>query len=62
VTGIVTDKHGAVKWVVQGTWDDYIEYAKVAHETNSGTNNGGTGKPVIETAPPKMIWKKNAAL
>lgn len=67
MTGIVTDKHGDVKWIVQGTWDDYIEYAKVTHEKGkssisggcSGGSNNGAKPPVIETTAPKRIWKNN---
>lgn len=58
VAGVVTDKNGAARWVVQGTWDDYIECAKVVHEGNKT----GAGKPVLETLPWKQIWKKNEPL
>uniref|UniRef100_A0A915K2Z2 Oxysterol-binding protein n=1 Tax=Romanomermis culicivorax TaxID=13658 RepID=A0A915K2Z2_ROMCU len=60
VTGIVTDKIGRASFVVQGTWDDYIEYGKVLHENNSGNN--GSSKPILETTPMKQIWKKHAPI
>ena len=46
-------RDGAVKWVVSGTWDDYIEAAKVVNtlKTNKGT-------PVFETEPQTVLWKR----
>jgi len=55
VTGVVTDKNGEVRWVVQGTWDDSVECAKVVGQS-------GQDKPVFETLPPKVIWKRNPLL
>jgi len=58
VTGIVTDKTGNVRWVIQGTWDDHIECAKVVGQSGKNPNE----KTVFETLPPKTIWKKNPPL
>lgn len=53
VTGAVMNREGAVKWVVGGTWDDYIEASKVVNtlKTNKGT-------PVFETEPQMLLWKR----
>jgi len=53
VTGAVMNRDGAVKWVVGGTWDDYIEASKVVNtlKTNKGT-------PVFETEPQNSLWKR----
>lgn len=53
VTGAVMNREGAVKWVVGGTWDDYIEASKVVNtlKTNKGT-------PVFETEPQALLWKR----
>lgn len=47
------NREGAVKWVVGGTWDDYIEASKVVNtlKTNKGT-------PVFETEPQALLWKR----
>jgi len=47
------NREGAVKWVVGGTWDDYIEASKVVNtlKTNKGT-------PVFETEPQMLLWKR----
>jgi len=53
VTGAVMNREGAVKWVVGGTWDDYMEASKVVNtlKTNKGT-------PVFETEPQTQLWKR----
>jgi hypothetical protein len=53
VTGVVVDKDGTPKWVLQGTWDNKVEAAKVIN------SHGSTkGKPILETATPKVLWKR----
>ncbi len=53
VTGVVVDKDGTPKWVLQGTWDNKVEAAKVIK------SHGSTkGKPILETATPKVLWKR----
>ncbi|CAG0914357.1 unnamed protein product [Notodromas monacha] len=54
VTGYVTNKEGTIKWVVSGTWDAKIEAAQVVK-----TSDSESGKPVLETAQPKLLWKAN---
>ncbi len=63
MTGVVTDAAGTVRYVVQGTWDEQMEYARVLREqpANSQTD-ARTQKPVFETTQPRVIWKKNAAV
>ncbi|XP_022252408.1 oxysterol-binding protein 1-like [Limulus polyphemus] len=53
VTGVVTDKEGTANWVLQGTWDHKIEGARVV-----GSEGSVRGKPVLETATPKVLWKR----
>ena len=53
VTGVVVDKEGTPKWVLQGTWDNKIEAAKVIKSHGSAK-----GKPILETATSKTLWKR----
>jgi len=53
VTGVVTDSTGAARWVLQGTWDDKIEGAKVLN-----TIETGKGKTVYETGATKILWQR----
>ncbi|VDQ07540.1 unnamed protein product [Trichobilharzia regenti] len=48
------DKSGAVRYVLNGTWDDSLEYAPVV--TARQTRNG---KPVLETGPALLLWQSN---
>ncbi|KRY38291.1 Oxysterol-binding protein 2 [Trichinella spiralis] len=59
VTGVVTDKDGVVYWVLKGTWDDHMECAKVIGQSEK---HSSTDKPVYETMPPKLLWKRNPPL
>ncbi|XP_067136347.1 oxysterol-binding protein 1 isoform X2 [Centruroides vittatus] len=53
VTGVVTDKDGVAQWVLQGTWDNKIEAARVI-----GSPGSVKGKPLLETATPKVLWRR----
>ncbi|CAG2110463.1 unnamed protein product [Medioppia subpectinata] len=53
VTGVVMDSEGTPKWVLQGTWDNKVEASKVINSHGSAK-----GKPILETATPKVIWKR----
>lgn len=53
VTGVIIDSEGTAKWVLQGTWDNKLEAAKVINKHGSAK-----GKPILETATPKVIWKR----
>ena len=53
LTGVITNRDGEAKWVLQGTWDDRIECAKVI---NTVTNN--KGKMVYETGEQKVVWQR----
>ena len=46
-------RDNTIKWVVNGTWDDHIEAARVV-----STRNSNKGTPVIETEPPTPLWKR----
>ncbi|RWS12708.1 hypothetical protein B4U79_11050 [Dinothrombium tinctorium] len=54
VTGVVIDKNGQPRWVLQGTWDAKMEAAKVI-----SSHGSSKGKPILETATPRVIWKRN---
>ncbi|VDP81044.1 unnamed protein product [Echinostoma caproni] len=54
VTGAVTDKSGAVRYVLNGTWDESMEYAPVV-----STRQPKNGKPVLETGPARVAWQRN---
>ncbi|XP_071789373.1 oxysterol-binding protein 1-like isoform X2 [Asterias amurensis] len=56
VTGVVTDANNTAKFILSGTWDQKMEYAKVLH---TSLDKGSRGKPLYQTAPPKMLWQKN---
>ena len=58
VTGVVVDKNGSAKWVLQGSWDGKIEASRVVNGSNSNLKS----KPVLETSTPKILWKKNHPL
>lgn len=53
VTGVVTDSNGVARWVLQGTWDEKVEGAKVIK-----TIETGRGKTVYETGPTKVMWER----
>ncbi|XP_055945892.1 oxysterol-binding protein 1-like [Argiope bruennichi] len=53
VTGVVTDHEGNAKFVLQGTWDNKMESARVLNSHGSVK-----GKPLLETSSPKTIWRR----
>lgn len=53
VTGFVSDPDGNPIWVLQGTWDSQMEYARVISTTGSQGS-----RPVIESASPRLVWKR----
>ncbi|VDO85513.1 unnamed protein product [Schistosoma mattheei] len=50
----VLDKSGDVRYVLNGTWDDSLEYAPVV-----STRHSRNGKPVLETGPARVLWQSN---
>ncbi|XP_066272526.1 oxysterol-binding protein 1-like isoform X3 [Branchiostoma lanceolatum] len=56
VTGVVTDKDGQAHYVLSGTWDKKIEYAKIVKDQTGGN---GRGKSVYQTTAPKVIWVRS---
>lgn len=53
VTGYVVDSEGTLKWFITGMWDEKIEACRVISQSIRA------GKPVYETGPPKVLWKRN---
>lgn len=53
VTGYVVDSAGTFKWFLTGTWDEKMEACRVTSQTVR------QGKPVYETASPKVMWRRN---
>ena len=53
VTGVVTDSAGVAGWVLQGTWDERVEGAKVIKTVETAP-----GKTVYETGPTKVLWER----
>ncbi|XP_076045090.1 oxysterol binding protein isoform X2 [Oratosquilla oratoria] len=53
VTGYVMDAEGTFKWFITGTWDDKLEACKVISQSQRSG-----GKPVYETGPPKVLWRR----
>ena len=49
---MITDKAGKARWVVQGTWDEKLEGAKVLQTIEN------KGKTVYETGPTKLLWQR----
>ncbi|XP_029475169.1 oxysterol-binding protein 2 isoform X3 [Rhinatrema bivittatum] len=58
VTGMVTGADGKAHFVLSGSWDDKLEYAKIVQSTKDSNSSGGNLKMVYQTLPPKVIWKK----
>lgn len=60
VMGLVSDPEGTHLWLLQGTWDSQLEYARVLHTSSSSSSQqgGGSGRPVIESASPEVVWKR----
>ena len=52
VTGVISDSSGKANWVIQGTWDDKIDGAKVL------TTSESKGKTVFETGPTTLMWQR----
>ncbi|KAK2184490.1 hypothetical protein NP493_265g03057 [Ridgeia piscesae] len=54
VTGVVTDKDGKERWVIQGTWDEKIEGAPVIKTAESTR-----GKVLYDTGPSTVMWHRD---
>ena len=46
------NRDGAVKWVVSGTWDEYMEAARVINQKTHKNH------PVFETESNHLLWKR----
>jgi len=53
VSGVITDATGKARWIVQGTWDDKMEGAKVLKTVESSR-----GKVIYETGEPIVMWQR----
>ncbi|KAK2720637.1 oxysterol-binding protein 1-like isoform X2 [Artemia franciscana] len=53
VTGAVMNAKGEVVWVLNGTWDNKMEAAKVAEKRSQVK-----GKQVLETEAPVVVWQR----
>ena len=66
VTGVVTDHHKVVRYVLSGTWDNKIDGAKVAYTRSPSSNvkqpPSTPHKSQAQTLPPVTLWKKNPTL
>ncbi|XP_051887954.1 oxysterol-binding protein 2 isoform X3 [Pristis pectinata] len=58
VTGVVTDREGKANYILSGTWDEKMEFAKVVQSSQDGTSYEGKQKTVYQTLPPKVLWRK----
>lgn len=54
---MVVNKEGEFKWVLQGTWDNKMEAAKVLNSSQKLVK-GAQNKPLVETGTLKQIWKR----
>uniref|UniRef100_H2ZFT6 PH domain-containing protein n=1 Tax=Ciona savignyi TaxID=51511 RepID=H2ZFT6_CIOSA len=52
VSGVVQDAKGIAHYVMSGTWDSYMECAKIVT-----TNNANKSKPLYKTLPSKRLWQ-----
>ena len=57
VSGVITDTNSKARWIVQGTWDEKMEGAKVLN-----TVEKSSGKLIYETGEPKMMWQRRYPL
>ncbi|XP_072354077.1 oxysterol-binding protein 2 isoform X1 [Scyliorhinus torazame] len=58
VTGMVTDSESKASYILSGTWDEKMEFAKVVESSQDGTSCEGKQKTVYQTLPPKVLWMK----
>ena len=50
---MITDAAGKARWIVQGTWDEKMEGAKVLKTVESSK-----GKVIYETGEPIVMWQR----
>lgn len=58
VTGVVSDGQGKAHYVLSGSWDEQMEYAKIVQSSPSSPSMDGKHKTVYQTLPAKLLWKK----
>ncbi|XP_078523185.1 oxysterol-binding protein 2-like isoform X2 [Lissotriton helveticus] len=58
VSGVVTDAKGKAHYVLSGTWDEKMEFAKIVESTKTIATSEDKQKTVYETVPSTLIWKK----
>ncbi|XP_034043602.1 oxysterol-binding protein 1-like isoform X2 [Thalassophryne amazonica] len=59
VTGVVTDKDGKAHYVLSGTWDQRMEFAKIMQSSRGENSAEGKQRTVYQTLKAKEIWRKN---
>ncbi|XP_015762433.1 PREDICTED: oxysterol-binding protein 1-like isoform X1 [Acropora digitifera] len=66
VTGVITDHHKVVRYVISGTWDNKIDGAKVVYTRTSSSAvkqpPSTPHKSQAQTMPPVALWKANPPL
>ena len=55
----MVNKNNEIKWILQGTWDNKMEAAKVLSSSQKLLKGAHNGKPLVETGTLKQIWKRN---
>uniref|UniRef100_G1P881 Oxysterol-binding protein n=1 Tax=Myotis lucifugus TaxID=59463 RepID=G1P881_MYOLU len=58
VTGVVSDGQGKAHYVLSGSWDEQMEYAKIMQSSSGSPSVDGKHKTVYQTLPAKLLWKK----
>lgn len=53
---MIYDAKGDAKFVLNGTWDEYLEGAHVL-----STKLSSSGKPVFESGEPRELWRRTPA-
>lgn len=54
MTGVIYDASGEAKFVLNGTWDEYMEGAHVLSNKMSSS-----GKAVFESGETRELWRRN---
>ncbi|XP_031441319.1 oxysterol-binding protein 2 isoform X2 [Clupea harengus] len=58
VTGVVMDGDDTAHYILSGTWDDKMDYAKIVDRSGGCGGPEARQKTVYQTLPPKLLWKK----
>ncbi|CAN0333898.1 unnamed protein product [Lampetra fluviatilis] len=58
VSGVVMDAEGNAHYILSGTWDEKMEYAKIVQSSKGSSGSEGRQKTVYQTQPAKHLWKR----